>query len=113
MDTNLNPAYPPTLLGVAVRNRAPRPGRPPAPSVGEALGAGFAIDVDQRIAGAAAVGAHKTSMLQDLEQGRPMEIDAIVGAVRELGSMVGIETPTIDHLFALVVARARTAGCYR
>ena len=81
-------------------------------SVAEALGAKFAIDVDKRIAGAAEVGAHKTSMLQDLEKGRPMEIDALVTAVAELGRAAGVATPTIDMVRALVIARARAAGCY-
>ena len=81
-------------------------------AVGEAVGARFAIDVDRRIAGAAAVGAHKTSMLQDLERGRPMEIDALVGAVAELGRLTATPTPTIDTVLALVKARARLAGCH-
>ena len=83
-----------------------------AQAVAEALGTRFPIDVDRRIEGAAGVGAHKTSMLQDLERGRPMEIDALVTAVAELGRMVGVPTPTIDLILALVRARARTAGCY-
>lgn len=82
-----------------------------AQSVGEALGARFSIDVDRRIAGAAAVGAHKTSMLQDLERGRPMEIGALVTAVIELGQVVGVDTPNIQMIHALVTARAKTAGC--
>ncbi len=81
-------------------------------AVAEALGVQFAIDVDKRIDGAAAVGAHKTSMLQDLERGRPMEIDALVTAVSELGRLTGVPTPTIDLILALVQARGRTAGCY-
>ncbi|MFN3613490.1 MAG: 2-dehydropantoate 2-reductase [Rubrimonas sp.] len=81
-------------------------------AVAEALGVRFPIDVDKRIAGAAEVGAHKTSMLQDLERGRPMEIDALVSGVAELGRAVGVPTPTIDMVQALVIARARAAGCY-
>ena len=81
-------------------------------AVGEALGAEFSVDVDARIKAAGAVGAHRTSMLQDLDQGRPMEIDALVGAVVELGRLVGVPTPTIDLVNALVVRRAREAGCY-
>ena len=79
---------------------------------GEAFGIKFAIDVDRRIAGAAAVGAHKTSMLQDLELGRPMEIDALVTAVQELGRMTGKPTPTIDIILALIRQRATLAGCF-
>ena len=83
-----------------------------AQTIAEKLGVKFPIDVDRRIDGAAAVGAHKTSMLQDLERGRPMEIDALVAAVQEMGRLVGVPTPTIDVVLALVRLRARTAGCY-
>ena len=83
-----------------------------AQAVGEALGVKFAIDVDKRIAGAREVGDHKTSMLQDLELGRPMEIDALVASVQELGRIVDIATPTIDAVLGLVKQRARLAGCY-
>jgi 2-dehydropantoate 2-reductase len=81
-----------------------------AQAIGEKLGVKFGIDVDKRIAGAAAVGAHKTSMLQDLERGRPMEIDALVAAVQEMGAMLGAPTPTIDTVLALFRQRAKTAG---
>jgi 2-dehydropantoate 2-reductase len=83
-----------------------------AQAVGEALGAKFPISVDKRIEGAAGIGAHKTSMLQDLERGRPMEIDALVKAVVELGDVAGVPTPTIQMVLSLVQARARAAGCY-
>jgi 2-dehydropantoate 2-reductase len=82
-----------------------------AQRVAEALGIRFAIDVDRRIAGAAEVGAHKTSMLQDLERGRPMEIEALLGAVVELADLVGEAAPTCRTVLALVRARARAAGC--
>ena len=81
-------------------------------AVGEALGAKFKVPLEKRIAGAVAVGAHKTSMLQDLERGRPMEIDALVTAVAELGDIVGVETPMLDAVLALVQLRAKTAGLY-
>jgi len=81
-----------------------------AQAVGAALGVSFPVDIDQRIAGAAAVGAHKTSMLQDLERGRPMEIDALVTAVQELGERVGVATPTIDTVLALVKRLAAERG---
>ncbi len=81
-----------------------------AQAIAETLGIKFAIDVDRRIAGAAEVGAHKTSMLQDLELGRPMEIDALVTAVQELGRMTGHATPAIDIILALIRQRARLAG---
>ncbi|MDE0794083.1 MAG: 2-dehydropantoate 2-reductase [Alphaproteobacteria bacterium] len=80
--------------------------------IGEALGVRFAVDVEKRINGAVAVGAHKTSMLQDLERGRPMEIDALVTSVQEMGRVVGVQTPYIDAILALVQQRGREAGCY-
>jgi 2-dehydropantoate 2-reductase len=83
-----------------------------AQEIGEKLGASFRVDVDRRLAGGAAVGAHKTSMLQDLELGRPMEIDALVTVVQELGKLVGVSTPTIDVVLALIQQRARVAGTY-
>ena len=83
-----------------------------AQAIGEKLGARFPIDVERRIDGAAEVGDHKSSTLQDFERGRPMEIDALVAAVAELGRLVGIPTPTMDMIYALVRQRARTAGCY-
>ncbi|CAH0275105.1 2-dehydropantoate 2-reductase [Roseomonas sp. CECT 9278] len=79
--------------------------------VAEALGIRFAIDVDKRIAGAAEVGAHKTSMLQDLERGRPMEVEALLGAVVELADLVGEPAATCRTVLSLVRARARAAGC--
>jgi 2-dehydropantoate 2-reductase len=78
----------------------------------EALGTRFALDVEKRIDGAAAVGEHKTSMLQDLERGRPMEIDALLGAVVELGEVVGQQMPICRTVLAMVRERARRAGCY-
>lgn len=83
-----------------------------AQEIAERLGVKFPIDVERRIDGGAAVGAHRTSMLQDLDQGRPMEIDALVGSVQELGRIVGVPTPTIDTVLALVQLRARVAGLY-
>ena len=83
-----------------------------AQAVAEVLGIRFAIDVEKRIDGAAEVGAHKTSMLQDLERGRPMEIDALLGAVVELGALVDKPMSTCVQILALVRERARQAGCY-
>ena len=83
-----------------------------AQAVGEKLGVQFPLDVDARIAGAAEVGVHKPSTLVDLEKGRPMEIDAILGAVVEMGRMVALPTPTCDTVLALVRLRARQAGLY-
>lgn len=83
-----------------------------AQTIAEKLGVKFPIDVDRRIDGGAAVGAHRTSMLQDLDQGRPMEIDALVGSVQELGRVTSTPTPTIDTVLALTQLRARRSGLY-
>jgi 2-dehydropantoate 2-reductase len=83
-----------------------------AAAVGEALGAKFAVSLDKRIDGAGEVGVHKTSMLQDLERGRPMEIDALLGAVVELADLTAKPVPLCRAILALVRERARQAGCY-
>lgn len=83
-----------------------------AQKVAEKLGVKFPIDVDRRLDGGAAVGAHRTSMLQDLELGRPMEIDALVGSVQELGRITDTATPTIDAILSLIQMRGRLAGLY-
>jgi 2-dehydropantoate 2-reductase len=72
-----------------------------AQAVGEALGVEFKVSLDKRIAGAQAVGAHKTSMLQDVEAGRALELEALVGAVVELGRITGQPVPTIEAVLAL------------
>jgi len=79
-------------------------------AVAEKLGVRFAINVDKRLAGGAEVGAHKTSMLQDLERGRPLEIEALLGAVVEMADWVGIDMPTGRSILALVRQRAETRG---
>jgi 2-dehydropantoate 2-reductase len=66
------------------------------------LGIAFRVDLERRIAGAEKVGAHKTSMLQDVEAGRGPEIDALVGAVIELAHLTGTPTPHLDSAYALV-----------
>ena len=71
-------------------------------AVANALGEKMAVDVDARLNGAAEVGEHKTSMLQDLEMGRPMEVDAIVSAVVELARITGTDTPYLDALDGMV-----------
>lgn len=81
-------------------------------AIGEELGVTFKMDLEKRIDGAESVGAHKTSMLQDLERGRRMEIDALLTVVQEMGGLVSVPTPTIDTVLALVQQRARMAGCY-
>ena len=71
-------------------------------AVAAALGERMAVDVDARLAGAGGVGAHKTSMLQDLEAGRPMEVEALTGAVVELARLTGVATPSLDALDGMV-----------
>jgi 2-dehydropantoate 2-reductase len=66
------------------------------------------VSLEKRIAGAERVGAHKTSMLQDVEQGKPIEIEALVGAVAELGRITGTPTPNIDAVYACASLLART-----
>ena len=80
--------------------------------IAEALGVKFAVGIDKRIDGAGEVGAHKTSMLQDLERGRPMEIDALLGAVVEMAELTGKPAPLCRAVLAMVRERARQAGCY-
>jgi len=69
-------------------------------AVAAKLGIELSISIDQRMAGAEKVGAHKTSMLQDYEAGRPMELDAVVGAVIELGHRLGVPTPATRAMYA-------------
>ena len=76
-------------------------------AVAEAHGCRMTVTLDERFALARKLGAVKVSMLQDLERGRPLEIDAIVTAVSELGRKVGVPTPAIDGVEALVRERAR------
>ena len=76
-----------------------------ARNVASRLGVQFALSIDKRIDGGAAVGAHKTSMLQDLEAGRSLELDALVASVAEMGRLVEVPTPTIDAIIALVRLR--------
>ncbi|WP_047307953.1 2-dehydropantoate 2-reductase [Rhodopseudomonas palustris] len=83
-----------------------------AQAIAETFGVKFRVDVERRIDGARKVGAHKTSMLQDLERGRPMEIDPLVTVVQEMGKMTGIPTPAIDAVLGLVIQRAKVAGLY-
>jgi len=69
-------------------------------TLGLKLGFTLPITIDQRIAGAAKVGDHKTSMLQDLEAGRPLELEAIVGAIVELGERLGVPMPHTQTVYA-------------
>jgi len=83
-----------------------------AQEIAESLGSSFRVDVERRINGAAKVGKHRTSMLQDLEAGKAMEIDALVTAVQEMGRITGHPTPTIDIVLGLVQQLATNAGLY-
>lgn len=83
-----------------------------AEQIGLKLGASFRVGVDRRIDGAAGVGAHRTSMLQDLDKGRALEIDALLTSVQELGRVAEVETPHIDAVLALVQQMARVRGLY-
>jgi 2-dehydropantoate 2-reductase len=76
-------------------------------TIARALGEEMPVSVDARIQGAQNVGAHKTSMLQDLEHGREMEIEAIVGAVVELARLTGVSTPHLAGLYGTVRLLAR------
>lgn len=76
------------------------------------IGAHFRVDIERRINGAASVGAHRTSMLQDLERGRPLELDALLTVVQEMGRLVGVDTPTIDTVLALAQQMGRVANVY-
>jgi 2-dehydropantoate 2-reductase len=83
-----------------------------AEQVGTALGVSFGgIDIETRIGWAADLGQHRTSMLQDLELKRPMEIEALLGVVVELGDLIGIDTLLLDAILSLVRQRARLSGC--
>ncbi|MFZ9298911.1 MAG: 2-dehydropantoate 2-reductase [Hylemonella sp.] len=79
-----------------------------AKNVGEKLGVEFKISLEQRIAGAESVGAHKTSMLVDVEHGRALELQALVGSVVELGRITNTPTPTIDAIYAVTSLLAKT-----
>ena len=77
------------------------------------LGLELPISIDQRIAGAEKVGEHKTSMLQDLEAGRPMELEAVVGAVVELGERLGVPMPYTRTVYACAKLLDTTSAARR
>ena len=81
-----------------------------AQTIANKLGIEFRVSLEKRIAGAENVGKHKTSMLQDIELGRAIEIDALVGAVVELGRLTQTPTPHIDAVYACVKLLAKTLG---
>jgi 2-dehydropantoate 2-reductase len=83
-------------------------------AVNESLGIQIPANMmDRRLAAAGSVVGHKMSMLQDIERGRSMEIDALVTVVQELGRLTGVATPVIDAVLALVKERGRALGLYR
>jgi len=79
-----------------------------AQTIGEKLGAKFGVSLEKRIAGAESVGEHKTSMLQDVEAGRPLELDALLGSVIELGRITGTATPSLSAVYGCASLLART-----
>jgi 2-dehydropantoate 2-reductase len=83
-----------------------------AEKIARRIGVHFRVDIERRIDGAASVGAHRTSMLQDLEKGRPIELDALLTVVQEMGRLVDVETPAIDTVLALTMQMGRVAGVY-
>ena len=81
-----------------------------AQAIAELLGVKFKINVDTRIEGARAVGHHRTSMLQDLMLGRPIEIEALLGSINEIGKLVKSPTPVIDTVYALLKQRVKDSS---
>ncbi len=77
-----------------------------AAGLGEKLGIRLPVSIDRRLAGAARVGEHKTSMLQDMEAGRPLELEAIAGAVLEMAGQLGFPMPRTETLYACTKLRA-------
>ena len=77
-------------------------------AIGEKLGVHFRVSLERRIAGAEAVGKHKTSMLQDVEHGRALELDALMGAVVELGRITATPMPHVDAVYACASLLAKT-----
>ncbi len=82
-------------------------------AVGEKLGVEFKVSLEQRVAGAEAVGAHKTSMLVDVENGRALELEALVGSVVELARITDTPTPTIDAIYAVTSLLNKTLADQR
>jgi 2-dehydropantoate 2-reductase len=80
-----------------------------AKAIGDTLDLHLRVDIERRIDGAGALGPHKMSMLQDLERGRSMEVEPLVGVVQELGLYTGVPTPTTDVVLALMRQRSQRA----
>lgn len=83
-----------------------------AEKIARRIGVHFRVDIERRINGAASVGAHRTSMLQDLDKKRPIELDALLGVVQEMARIVDVETPAIDTVLALAKQMGRVEGVY-
>ena len=83
-----------------------------AAAIGKRIGCPIEESGTERLAVARRLGSFKTSMLQDTLAGRPIELDAIVAAVHEIGARVGVETPSIDALLGLTRLMGRQAGLY-
>jgi 2-dehydropantoate 2-reductase len=81
-----------------------------AQAVGEAFGIRFRLSIEKRIAGAESIGAHKTSMLQDIEHGRATEIDALLGSVIELARLVNVPTPHLEAVYAVTKLLGETVA---
>jgi 2-dehydropantoate 2-reductase len=81
-----------------------------AQAVGEGFGIRFRLSIEKRIAGAESIGAHKTSMLQDIEHGRATEIDALLGSVIELARLVNVPTPHLDAIYAVTKLLGETVA---
>jgi 2-dehydropantoate 2-reductase len=82
-----------------------------ARAVADAMGHPLDIDMEQVVAGNMRL-AHRPSVLQDLEAGRPMEIDALYTVPLDMARLAGVPTPTLDLLAAMIRLRARAAGLY-
>jgi 2-dehydropantoate 2-reductase len=83
-----------------------------AEKIARRIGVHFRVDIERRINGAASVGAHRTSMLQDLDKGRPIELDALLTVVQEIGRLVNVDTPIIDTVLAITQQMGRVAKVY-
>ena len=83
-----------------------------AERIARRIGVHFRVDIEKRINGAARVGAHRTSMLQDVDKNRPIELDALLTSVQELGRLTEVETPHIDAVLALTKQMGRVRGIY-
>jgi 2-dehydropantoate 2-reductase len=83
-----------------------------ASTIGARIGLPISTTPEERHQVTRGIGAFKTSMLQDVEAGRPIELDALVGAVQEIGMAVGVDTPFIDAVLGLTRLFAQTRGLY-